>query len=260
MTASSETGRDGTDGGLGLYPSRVIGHRGACALAPENTLASIRRAAADGAAMVEVDVMLTADDRPVVFHDDRLERTTDGIGALAATPLDALGALDAGAWFGPDFAGEPVPTLEELVEAVLDLGIGLNLELKPTPGRDAETARLALAVAQGIWPADRPPPVVSSFSREALAVARDRAGDWPRALLSPDVPGDWAEAALILDLKALHMGDAGTHAAAVRKVTAGGHAVAVYTVNDPARARVLWDWGVSAVFADDPGALLRACG
>jgi len=259
MTTSSDTRNTGTDGGFGLYPSRVIGHRGACALAPENTLASFRRAAADGAVMVETDVMLTADDRPVLFHDDRLERTTDGLGAVAAMPLAGLGALDAGAWFSPDFAGETVPTLEEGLEVMIDLGLGLNLELKPSRGRDADTARVALAVARDQWPGDRPPPLVSSFSREALAVARDVAPDWPRALLADTVPGDWAEAALILDVKALHLADAGAHAAAVRKVLAGGHAVAVFTVNDPGRARVLWDWGVAAVFADDPGALLRAC-
>lgn len=260
MTASSDTRNGRADGGVSPYPSRVIGHRGAAAQAPENTLASIRRAAADGAAMIEVDVMLTGDDRPVIFHDEVLDRTTDGSGLMAATPLDTLGALDAGSWFAEDFAGEPVPTLEELLETVLDLGLALNLEIKPTLGRDRDTARLALMAARDIWPADRPPPLISSFSREALAEARDLTGDWPRALLCTEVPGDWAEAALILNLKALHLADAGAHAAAIRKVIAGGHAVAVYTVDDPARARVLWDWGVAAVFADDPGALLRAGG
>ncbi len=260
MTTPSDTRTAGTDGGFGLYPSRVVGHRGACALAPENTLASIRRAAADGAAMVELDVMLTADDRPVIIHDDLVDRTTDGSGAVDAMPLAALGALDAGAWFGAGFAGETVPTLEEALETILDLGIGLNLEIKPSAGRDAETARVALSVARDLWPSGRPAPVISSFSREAMAVARDLAADWSRALLSDDVPGDWAEAALILDVKALHLGDAGASEAAVRGVIDGGHPVAVWTVNDAARARVLWGWGVAAVITDDPGALLRADG
>lgn len=259
MTEDHRPKHDGMGGGSRLYPSRVIGHRGACALAPENTLASIRRAAADGAAMVEVDVMLTADDRPVLIHDEGLERTTDGIGRVDHTTLDTMGALDAGAWFSADYTGEPVPTLEEALELVLDLGIAINLEIKPYPGRDADTAQLALAAAREVWPDGRPPPLISSFSREALAVVRDVAGDWPRALLSARVPGDWTEAALILDLRALHLSDRGAHAAAVRKVIAGGHDVAVYTVDDAARAATLWGWGVAAVFADDPGALLRAC-
>jgi glycerophosphoryl diester phosphodiesterase len=258
MAASPAGDGHGAEGGCGLYPSRVIGHRGACALAPENTLAAIRRAAGDGARMVEVDVVLTADGRPILFHDHRLERTTDGFGPVAAASLATVGALDAGGWFSPDYAGEPVPTLEEAVEVMVELGLGLTLELKPTPGRDAETARLALAALRAGWPADRPPPVISSFSREALAVARDHAPDWPRALISMDVPGDWTEAALILDLKALHLADSGVAAAAIDRVAAAGHAVAVFTVNDPARARSLWTLGAAAVFADDPGAVLRA--
>lgn len=242
-----------------LYPSAVIGHRGAAALAPENTLASIRRAAADGAGMVEVDVKLTADGRPIVMHDDRLERTTDGIGAVASTTLDALGALDAGAWFAPEFTGATVPTLEELLETVLDLGIGLNIEIKPCPARDVETTEAILAAAGAMWPDDRPPPLLSSFSRECLARARDItrswARDWPRALIADALPGDWTEARLILDLAAVHLGSDGLEAGTIAGIHAGGSAVAVWTVNDIDRARALWAAGVDAVITDDPGRL-----
>ena len=90
----------------GLILPRVIGHRGIAARAPENTLAGFRRAAELGVAWVELDVQLTSDGVPVVFHDDGLERTTDGQGLLIETPLAVLRGLDAGAWFGPAFAGE----------------------------------------------------------------------------------------------------------------------------------------------------------
>lgn len=242
-----------------LYPSAVIGHRGAAALAPENTLASIRRAAADGAGMVEVDVKLTAEGRPIVMHDDRLERTTDGIGAVASTTLDALGALDAGSWFDAEFSGITVPTLEELLETVLELGIGLNIEIKPCPARDAETTEAVLATAGAMWPADRPPPLLSSFSRECLARARDLtrgwSRDWPRALIADTLPGDWAEARLILDLAAVHLGDHRLDPGTIAGIRAGGPAVAVWTVNDPDRARVLLDAGADAIITDDPGRL-----
>lgn len=242
-----------------LYAGRVIGHRGASARAPENTLAGIRRAAADGARMVEVDVKLTAEGRPILFHDARLERTTDGVGPVASTTLEVVGALDAGSWFDPAFAGEPVPTLEEGLEAILDLGIGVNLEIKGCRGREAETARTVARVAQDCWPADRPPPVLSSFSRESLAVVRDEAPRWPRALIAERLPGDWAEAALILGLRAIHLGAAVT-ARSIERATAKGHAVAVWTINDPTRARALLEQGASAVITDDPGLISRSLG
>lgn len=240
-----------------LYAGRVIGHRGACAKAPENTLASIRRAASDGAAMVEVDVKLTAEGRLVLFHDDRLERTTDGHGAMASTTLDMLGAMDAGAWFGAGFAGEAVPTLEEALDVILGLGLGVNLEIKPCPGREAETAREVARMAAALWPDDRPPPLLSSFSRESLAVARDTAPALPRALIADRLPGDWKEAALILGLKAVHLGPAARREE-IAAVVAAGSAVAVWTINDAARAASLFRHGASAIFSDDPGHMIRA--
>src|SRR5207244_10430546 len=89
---------------------RVIAHRGGGALAPENTLAGLRLAKALGFGAVEFDVMLSADGVPVLMHDETLERTTDGRGAVAATSYAALAALAAGGRFGPKFKGEPVPS------------------------------------------------------------------------------------------------------------------------------------------------------
>src|SRR6266545_5338922 len=93
------------------YP-RVVGHRGGGALAPENTLAGIRMAAAMGFGGVEFDVMLSVDGVPVLIHDETLERTTDGRGAVADTPYDALTRLDAGSWFDARFRGERIPSFE----------------------------------------------------------------------------------------------------------------------------------------------------
>ena len=101
----------------GLQP--VIGHRGAAARAPENTLAGLRRARELGAAWVEFDVMLTADRVPVLIHDETLERTTTGRGEVARHTAAEIRALDAGGWFAPEFAGERVPTLAEAVALLL---------------------------------------------------------------------------------------------------------------------------------------------
>src|SRR5580704_12278143 len=88
----------------------VIGHRGAAAQAPENTLAGFRAARALGCAWVEFDVRLTVDGVPVVCHDDKLDRTSNGRGRISKLPLAAIRMLDAGSWFGPAFAGERIPT------------------------------------------------------------------------------------------------------------------------------------------------------
>ncbi|HZH27820.1 MAG TPA: glycerophosphodiester phosphodiesterase [Azospirillaceae bacterium] len=234
----------------------VIGHRGAKDFAPENTLASIREAARQGAAWVEVDVKLTRDGVPVLLHDDTLDRTTDGRGAVAETDLADLRRRDAGAWFGPDFKGERVPTLEECLDLVLSLGLGINLEIKPCRGRARETAEVALAIAGRIWPSDRPVPLVSSFSVEALETARQLRGDWPRGYLVDGLPRDWRDIADRLDAATVNINHRKESPASVREIRATGRPVLAYTVNDPARAVELLDWGVAGVFSDRPAEVL----
>ena len=143
--------------------AEVVGHRGAAADAPENTLPAFVRAAEQGAAMVEFDAKLTADGAVILMHDDTLERTTSGRGAVATTPLAAIQALDAGAWFGPAWRGTKVPTLEQAVHgfaearglkmgdvvnpvrvATTGQGVGPGLyDCLAIPGRDACRARIS---------------------------------------------------------------------------------------------------------------------
>src|SRR5438105_7019037 len=125
---------------------RVIGHRGACGLAPENTIASFREAAELGVRRVEFDVHLSADGIPVVIHDDTVNRTTSGRGAVASLNLAELQALDAGTWFAPRFQGERVPTLGATVTLLGKLRLGAVVEITPSPGTDAATAEAAVRV------------------------------------------------------------------------------------------------------------------
>jgi len=115
------------------YRDRTLnfGHRGAPQAAPENTLVSFQQAREMGADGVEFDVMLCADGEVVVMHDFSVERTTDGRGLVKELSLAQLRSLDAGAWFGPQFAGERVPTLREVAEWAGD-DMLLNIELKST--------------------------------------------------------------------------------------------------------------------------------
>lgn len=230
----------------------VIGHRGLAGLAPENTLASFRTAAAHGLVMVEFDVRLSRDGVPLVFHDDTLERTTNGAGPVAERDWAEIADLDAGSWFAPAFAKERVPSLEQVLGLCLDLELGVNMEIKPDEGREAETAEAALALALRLWPEGLSAPVISSFATACLEVSRRAAPRWPRALLAEALPDDWRERATRLEASALHLDHRTLDADEVTRIMSAGLPVRAYTVNDPARARVLRHWGVAAVFADFP--------
>src|SRR5260370_12880151 len=118
----------------------VSAHRGASGYAPENTLAAFRLAQQLGADMVEFDVHLTADDRLVVIHDDTLERTTTGRGYVRDHSWDEIARLDAGVWYGPKFAGERVPLLDEALAWAGPAGMPLALALKrPNDALNPET-------------------------------------------------------------------------------------------------------------------------
>jgi glycerophosphoryl diester phosphodiesterase len=234
---------------------RLIGHRGAAGLAPENTLAAIRAGAAAGAPMVEFDAKLTADGHVILMHDDTLERTTDGVGPVAMHTLAQIRRLDAGRWFAPAFAGERVPTMAEALALVLELAIAVNIEVKPCPGREQETAAAVIAAAKAIWPADVALPLVSSFDVAALEVALDAAPDWPRGYLIWDRPDDWAAIADRLGAATLNVCHEREDAASLAAYAATGRPVLAYTVNDVARARVLFGLGVAGVFTDRPDLL-----
>ena len=104
---------------------------GLASLAPENTLASIKKAAELGVSWIELDVTLLGDGSAVMFHDHRLNRTTNGRGHLKRHSMETVSRLDAGSWFSEEFLGEKVPSLADTLNLVQSLGLGLNLELKP---------------------------------------------------------------------------------------------------------------------------------
>lgn len=231
------------------YPD-VIAHRGAGRLAPENTLEAIARGAALGQRMCELDVKLSAEGVPVLMHDDTLARTTDGRGAVAATRLAALRALDAGQWHSEGFRGARVPTLDEVADALVRDGMRVNLELKPCPGRDAETGRVvALAVLAGWRDADVLP-LLSSFSREALAAARAAAPGVPRALLTERADEETLRAAVELRCAAVNVAEAEITAGFVARARGMGLRVLAWTPNDPVRIAALRALVVDGVITD----------
>jgi len=240
---------------IGAIP-RIIGHRGARASAPENTLAGIRAAQREGATWVEFDVKLTADGACILMHDDTLERTTDGRGPVAAASLADIRRLDAGSRFGPAFRGERVPTLQEALALLAELDMGFNLEIKPCRGREAETARAAVTEVVRLWPAGRPAPIISSFERAALVAAREAAPTLPRGYLVEELPTHWKAQVQDLDCAAVHVGWRKLTRAQVDAVKAERLPLVVWTVNEMPRARELLAWGADALITDCPAVLM----
>jgi glycerophosphoryl diester phosphodiesterase len=236
----------------------VIGHRGAAASAPENTLAAFRRARALGCLWVEFDARLTGDDAVILLHDPRLDRTTNGRGRAGRLPLAAIRHYDAGRWFAPDFAGERVPTLDEALPLLSELGLGANIELKAARGRARATAAAVAAALDRCGRHRVPPVLLSSFLPEALAAARDLAPLHPRGLLVRSVPRRWRELAERLGCAAIHADQERLHPAIVATIRQAGYPLLAYTVNAPDRARILFEWGVTSVFSDAPDIILAA--
>lgn len=236
----------------------MIGHRGAAAEAPENTLASIRQAAASGARWVEFDVKLTADGVPILMHDARLERTTTGRGPVAATPFDAIQALDAGGWFGQRFAGERVPTLHDALRLCLALGLGMNVELKPCPGRAVATTEATLACLRPYETALAGRVLISCFKPECLLVAREQCPALPLGHLFGAAPRAWRAVLARHGCTTLNADHRRTGPRRLRAFRAAGATVITYTVNDPDRARKLLGAGAAAVITDRVSLISRA--
>jgi glycerophosphoryl diester phosphodiesterase len=228
----------------------VIGHRGAAAAAPENTLASLRKAHELGARWVEFDVKLSRDRRPILAHDERLNRTTNGRGRFADRTLAEIAKLDAGSWFGPAFAGERVPTFEDALALCGELGLGINVEIKPCPGRARETARIVAETLLEHWPATRPTPLISSFAPVCLLIAREVAPELPRGYLAGRLPLRWQDKLAAHGCRTLHLDQRRVGPRQRAAVVAAGVPLLLYTVNDPQVARERLAQGVSTVFTD----------
>ena len=233
------------------YP-RWIAHRGAGKLAPENTLAAFRLGARHGWRMFECDAKLSSDGVPFLLHDATLERTTNGQGTAGDLPWGALARLDAGAWHSRAYAGEALPTLENVVRWCLANGLDLNVEIKPTPGTEDATGRAVASLLARLWPAGRTAPLLTSFQPAALEGARAAAPALPRGLLADRLApgGDDVQTALALGCQALVLNHALWDAALVAHVHGAGLRCLSYTVNDEAAAQRLIGLGTDGIITD----------
>ncbi|WP_020583209.1 glycerophosphoryl diester phosphodiesterase [Endozoicomonas elysicola] len=230
--------------------NRVIGHRGLAGEAPENTLAGIRLAAEQGMKWVEVDVTLLSDGTPVLFHDRRLNRTTDKKGRLKSLTYSELETVDAGSWFSNQFSGEKIPQLGEALKLIKVLGLGLNLELKTNGCSESKLVETVLKTISEVgFPKDRL--LVSSFNYQALVSFSDRS-DIQVGCLFERLPMNWRKKALRVNAVTIHLNSKRTSKRQISRVKSKGYELYCYTVNSLTFARQLMGYGVDGVFSDFP--------
>ncbi len=238
----------------------VIGHRGASGIAPENTMAAFRKAVELGAGFIETDLQLSRDARLVALHDDTLERTTNGKGAVSARTLKELRKLDAGSWFrasqsegAPAFAGERIPIVEEVLALGREHEIGLYLEVKATGPSGAEHAVVGALRASG----EIPRTVVLSFSTSVLGRVRQLEPLVMTGFLFSDrLPSPVAAAVDVGARQLLPRTDRVTP-----ELVSDAHAhdvkVVAWTANDPDEMRTLISAGVDGIITNYPDRLVE---
>ncbi len=240
----------------GLRPL-IVAHRGASAIAPENTLAAFRAAIDLGADVIELDVQRSADGHLIVIHDPTVDRTTDGRGAVAAHAIGALKALDAGRWFSPRFAGERLPTLRQAVEE-LGKAAGLFIEIKQGP---LFNDGIEAAVAAVIRDADLAARCeVSSFDHSSVRRIKAHLPEVPCGILYEARLIDPFGAARLAGAEALHPNWTLITPDFVEEAHQRGHAVVAWTVNEEDAMTRLAASGVDAIVTDLPDVLRRVLG
>lgn len=219
----------------------VIGHRGACAHEPENTLRSVRRAIADGADMIEIDVRLAAGEI-FVIHDATLERTTDGSGSIDEKSFGEIRRLDAG-------RGEQIPLLAEVLELTVP-ALPLNIEIK-----DLAVTAAVCDLLSNLQDLDPSRILISSFDREAMREVRGRLPAIPIGILAADAPEairPMFELAAELAAVSVHPHVGSVSEGLVLRAHAAGYRVLPYTARTLDQLQRVLDSGADGCFADDP--------
>lgn len=232
----------------------IIGHRGASGHAPENTFAAFRKAVALGATFIETDLQLSRDARFVAIHDDTLDRTTNGQGKVHDQTLASLRRLDAGSWFGSEYTGERIPTLEEILEFAKKNDVVFYLELKPSGSWGGEHALIGALRESG----EVARVVVISFEHAILASLRKIEPTLMTGALYDGKHADLLKSALDVGARQLIVrGDLVTPSM-LEQARGKDLQVVCWTINHPAHIRLLMAAGVDGIMSDYPDRLIAA--
>lgn len=230
----------------------VVAHRGASGHAPENTLASFKKAVELGARFIETDLQLSRDARFVAIHDATLDRTTNGHGSVYNFTLSELRQLDAGSWFSSEFAGQRLPTMEEILRFAREHDVVFYLELKPCPAWGAEHALVGALRDAG----EAARIVVMSFDGSTIAAVRRLEPNVMTGLLMDvAVPGA-VEHAVAVGARQLALHGSLVTPELLTQAKRRDIQVVVWTINHPAHMQALIEAGVDGIITDYPDRLL----
>jgi glycerophosphoryl diester phosphodiesterase len=230
----------------------MIAHRGASGYAPENTMAAFRKALVMGVKFVETDLQLTRDSRFVAIHDDTVDRTTDGHGAVHDLTLAELRKLDAGSWFGSEFAGERIPTLEEILEFAKKHDTVFYLELKPAGSWGGEHALIGAVRESG----ETARCLVISFDASILANVRKIEPTLMTGLLYDGQIEQPIVKALEIGARQLAVRGDLVSPSLLTEARKNDLQVVCWTVNQLPHIRLLSDAGVDGIMSDYPDRLV----
>ncbi|MCQ2965826.1 MAG: hypothetical protein MJ250_03695 [Alphaproteobacteria bacterium] len=229
------------------YKQFVIGHRGARPMVPENTLSAFKYAKEHGVKMVELDVMLTADKIPVVFHDETLKRMARNPARIDELTFEELQKIELP-------AGERVPSFDAVVKLLKELDLSVNVEIKPSKPEFAKiTAQKAWECIKANDFADHV--FVSSFEWDSLFEFKKLAPSIKRGVLVEDVSPDWRETAKKLEAFSINYDANLLTPALIEEIHSLGYKILVWTVNDKKVANTLFEQGIFAIFSDEPDIL-----
>ena len=235
-----------------IVKDKIIGHRGASMYAPENSASSLKLASSMGIEWIETDVQITLDNKLVIFHDEKLERTSNGEGFLALKKFSELKKLDIGSWFSKEFEGERILSLVEFLDLIKKYEFSLQLEIKHMHGKEYEIVEEIVKQIEPYLDYFKGKLFVSSFSEKCLKLFSKKLPKIPLALALSFVPKFPDQIANEAGVDILHFGDEFVDNSSLERLTKSKTEFAVATVNDKKRALFLLRNGVQSILTDDP--------
>ncbi len=241
-----------------MHLPKVIAHRGASQIAPENTLIAFEKAHELGATWIELDVMLTKDNVAIIHHDETFERILGLNQNVQQTPYAQIKDLDAGSWFDKKFASARIPTLAQTLTLCADLGLSINIELKTTEAYAKHTTLKTLEILKQFKFFTPENILFSSQEILALETVQSQAPDYKLGLIADNWPDVNKGLAQNLKLYSLSLHYPMLNQDNIKILHEQGYQVLAFTVNDHSLAEQLFNIGICSVFSDDALLLSRS--
>ncbi|EPJ43947.1 MAG: hypothetical protein OFPI_41120 [Osedax symbiont Rs2] len=229
----------------------ITAHRGLSSLAPENTLSALRLAAEHGVQWVEIDAIACGDGTIVMWHDNSVDRCSDGSGAMSQHSAQSIKQLDCGSWFSEQYRGETMATIEEAILLIKELGLGLNLEFKLYENSVETVVAPVLALLNQHWE-NFDKLIISSFDQPALEYCHSQQPELQLAKLYEKIPDNWLQQMQAINAVTCHCDYSVLQQSQVAELHLAGYEVYCYTPNDTSAVEQHWEWGIEGIITDYP--------